>query len=157
MDMMCFHITAFVHGLEKCCCFPPKVGWPRGFCCKQRRGLSWGKGGLEGGRWRETGRKRPVLFRAHSVNVTNRIFKIAEYEWSKMRAQFSNDAWYFHIQWRAATAVQMQRGCQGNRRVLLQMCSEAHTPDIHIASLPLHLNTSQPYLTVMNSTLITPL
>lgn len=38
--------------------------------------------------------------------------------------------------------VQMQRRCQGNRRVLLQMCSEAHTPDIHIASLPLHLNTS---------------
>lgn len=157
MYMMCFHITLFMHCLEKCCCFPPKVGWPRGFCCKQRRGVrKRGAGGREVQGDREgRGRNKPAIFRGHSVKVTNRIFLIAEYERSKMWARFNDDAWYFHIQWRAATMVQMQRGCQGNRRVLLQMCSEAHTPDIHIASLPLHPNTSQPL--GMNFTLITPL
>lgn len=232
MDMMCFYITTFVHRLEKCCCFPPLVGWPWGFCCRQRRGLSWApspwlpsllplfalawpllssqhqmpvwplwkaawqktiplfhfcmrlvcyrstepnwssagvstdpdgreKGGNAplGREKEEKGKQQGRIglhhSEQHTVNATNRIFLIAEYEWSKMWASFSNDAWYFHVRWRAATMVQMQRGCQGNRHVLLQMCSEAHTPDIHIASLPLHLNNSQSL--IMNFTLITPL
>lgn len=228
--MICFYITTIVHHLEKCCYFPPLVGWPWGFCCRQGRGLGWTPSpwlpsllplfalawSLLSPQqqkpvwplWKAAQQKTIPLFHfymrlvcyqstepnqppegvsmdpdgrqkagtaplvkereekrqeqggtglhhseQHTVNATNGIVLIEENEWSKMWASFSNGAWYFHVLWRAATMVQMQRGCQGNRHVLLQMCSEAHSPDIHIASLPWHLNSSLSLIT--NFTLIT--